>query len=220
MNKTAEPVALPDQASPNIDHYPVVVALVPFVLAWIAVIVAAVGHFVTGWSRNVGCVMFGIAGTVLIFDGPVCLWVFIDWIRFGQPPPLHLSPLIPCREEREIRRRLRNRPKLDDDQFYQAYFAAREIPREVPLRLRQIMEEVTGYDMGGVHPEDNLVWIDLEVDFADVFYHVERDLAVVIRPDQLTTIEDCRFGRLVELIAKEYSSQRREVSTWNLCRKP
>ena len=166
-----------------------------------AVIAATAAFFVTGWSRNVGAILFGVSGTVLIFDLPVCVWVLIDWIRTGQPPELHFSPLIPCREEREFHRRLRERPKLNDDEFYETYFAAANVPPEVPIRLRRLVEDATGLDLDGLHPDDNLIWADAELDFADVLYRIEREFGVAI-PLESFTIEDARFGSLVELIAK------------------
>jgi hypothetical protein len=193
MSKAAEPA----------DHRRSI-ALIPFVLAGIAFIAATAAFFVTGWSRNVGAILCGVSGAVLVFDIPVCVWVLIDWIRTGQPPELNLSPLIPSREEREFHRRLRERPKLNDDEFYETYFAAANVPREVPVRLRRLLENEIGLDLGGVHPDDNLTWADSELDFADVLYLVEDEFHVAIRIEGFA-FEDCTLGSLVQLIAQAHA---------------
>ena len=57
----------------------------------------------------------GSFAPILVFDIRVCLLVLIQRLSTGEPPELSLSPRIPCRVERELRRKLCDRPKLTDD---------------------------------------------------------------------------------------------------------
>lgn len=179
----------------------VAAALVPFVIA----VVCAVGvGFVTllgERARLVSAVGVGILGPILFFDMPVCLWVIVEWIRDGEPPEMSLSPLIPSRAEREFRRQLRERPKLNDDEFYRTFFAQRSIPQELPVRLRKTLEDVLGMEFGALRPEDNLVHADAEMDWADVFEAIERRFEIRI-PEELQAGVDGTFNSLLDCVIK------------------
>jgi hypothetical protein len=63
-------------------------------------------------------ILFGLRGTVLVFDLPVCFFILI-----GHPPVLTLALLLPSKEEREFHRALRLRPRLSNDEFFARFYA-------------------------------------------------------------------------------------------------
>ena len=69
-----------------------------------------------------------------------------------------------------MRWKLRHRPKLSDDQFYEAFYAESGIPRELPAQLRSRCESILGVDLGALRPNDSLYQAEPEADLADVFY--------------------------------------------------
>lgn len=99
-------------------------------------------------------------------------------MKTGELHELSLSPLFLTREEREFHRNLRQRPPLNKDAFYETFYAESGIPKHSVTKLRALLEDVSGYDLLGLNPNDNLAYLDGEMDFADVLYRVERDFKV------------------------------------------
>jgi len=54
------------------------------------------------------------------------------------------------------------------------------IPRNIPIRLRKLYEEIIGVDFSALRPEDNHAVIYDELDFADVIYRVGRKFGLNI----------------------------------------
>jgi len=179
------------------DNRRIFIALIPFIIAVPGLIVATVLWF---WPPS-NLIAFGIVGAILIFDLPVCVLVVIQWLAKGEPPGLSLSPLVPCREEREFHRNLRERPKLNDDEFYDTFYANSRIPKRLPVQLRTSLENAFGLDFGALHPTDNLIYADVEVDWADVIFRVKRDFDIVV-PDDMIGRLDGTFDSLLQYIAE------------------
>jgi len=89
----------------------------------------------------------------------------------------------PCDEsasERAYSERLRQRAKLNDDEFYETFYAGTGIGKGIPVRLRTLYEKIIGEDLSALHPEDNQALIYEGLDFADVLHRVEREFNVTI----------------------------------------
>ena len=88
-------------------------ALIPFAIALPGVALASVFWLLSPLEPELNTLAFGIVGTILAFDLPVCLLVLVQWIWTGNPPELSLVPLVPTKEERELRKSLQKRTKLE-----------------------------------------------------------------------------------------------------------
>jgi hypothetical protein len=75
---------------------------------------------------------------------------------------------------------LQERPKRNDDEFFDEFYAATSIPRDIPIRLRKLYEEIIGVEFSALRPEDNHAIIYDELDFADVLYRVGREFSLNI----------------------------------------
>jgi hypothetical protein len=177
------------------------IALIPFLIAVPGVIVAAFFWHWRPLPRWENAIAFGVVGAILVFDLPVCAYVLFYWLRDGHPPDMSLAPLIPSREQRAFHQVLRQRPKLDDHQFYDVFYANSAIPKQLPVRLRKSLETVFGRSFAALHPTDNLLHADEEVDWADVFDQIHRDFGVDIS-SQITEESHCTFDSLLRTITK------------------
>jgi hypothetical protein len=176
-----------------------VIALIPFVIAVPALIVAVI-LWRSSLPATATAPLFGIVGAILGFDVPVCVFVLVKWLRAGEPPELSLAPLLPTRQEREFRRALRERRKLDDEAFYEEFYAHSDVPSHLPAKLRRLLETITGLNLASLWPSDNLVeGADGEIDWADVFYLMEREFKVSI-PRERWREFDGTFRSLLGLI--------------------
>jgi hypothetical protein len=139
--------------------------------------------------------LVGVLGTVLVVDVPICFMILI-----GHPPVMTLSPLIPSAEERAHWKRLRERPLLNDDAFYERFYAGTGIPKEIPFRLRrQYAEELR---MDAVWPEDKAREFDWELDFGDLLGMVEKDFGVRFTEEDIRHL-DGSFDSLVRSVTKK-----------------
>jgi hypothetical protein len=143
--------------------------------AIVAAIAIGVGQ---PFSKDATSLVIGILGALLVVDLPVCAYVLIKWQRAGVPPDLWCELLMTTPEERELHRKFRVRPKLDDEAFYQTFYAESDIPKRSAVKLRALLEDVTGCDLASLHPNDSLANLDGELDFADVLLRIEQDFEV------------------------------------------
>ena len=114
---------------------------------------------------------------------PASAWLVTAWVRHGEPPELNLSPLFPTRDERAFHRTLEARPGLDDDAFFAAFYADTGVPPDLPARLRADLAAALGFDreeLESLHPRDPLGLLDPEVDFADLFWRLERTFGITL----------------------------------------
>ncbi len=84
--------------------------------------------------------------------------------------------------ERAYAEQLRRRARLSDDEFYEKFYSATGIPKDIPARLRKLYQTIMGYDFSALRPEDNFALIYDWLDFADVLYRVEKEFKVTIPP--------------------------------------
>lgn len=164
-------------------------------LAWLSYVHSAAGRNGLFGSGPVQTALFVILVIVLVVDLPVCFLIVIR-----KPPIMTLSPLIPSAEERANWKRLKQRELLDDDAFYERFYAGTDIPKEIPLCLRRLYAEEL--QMDEVWPEDNAVEFDGELDFGDVLDRAERDFGVRFTEEEIRQI-DGSFGSVVKLVAKK-----------------
>jgi hypothetical protein len=175
-------------------------ALIPFVIAVPGIVLAAYFWYWRPFSHEANAAAMGVIGPILVFDLTVCVWVLFHW-RGGKPPDMSLAPLIPSRQQRTFRRTLRERPKLDDDQFYEAFYANSGIAKHLPIQLRKSLQREFGVNFAALHPADNLIYACEEVDLADVRDRIKLDLGVDITSEiteGLTEDRPCTFDFLLQ----------------------
>lgn len=129
----------------------------------------------------------------------------IQWLVTGKPAGLSLTPLIPSREEREFHRNLRDRPKLNDDEFYDTFYAKSRIPKHLAVQLRRSLEKEYGLEFGALHPTDNLFYADVEIDLFDAIVQVSREIGIVVPNDRIKKLDGTTFDSILRCIS-EFSS--------------
>jgi hypothetical protein len=127
---------------------------------------------------------------------PVCVLYLI-----GRPIVMSLAPLVPSAECRAFREALHTRPRLDDQAFIERFYANGDVPRDIPLRLRNIL---CGWDrlLGAVEPADYLPDIDDELDIAGALSDMEKEFEIRFADSELKNC-DGTFGSLVLLIQEK-----------------
>jgi len=85
--------------------------------------------------------------------------------------------------ERAYHEMLRQRPRLDDDAFFEQFYSKTNVPKDIVVRLRLACCESLGIDPAVLRPEDNLAMIWDDIDFCDVLYRVGRKFKMKIPPD-------------------------------------
>jgi len=146
---------------------------------------------------------FGASGVFLVFDVPVCVFVLAKWFLNGEPPDLFAElGIAQPREMRELFRQLKTRPKLDDDAFYETYFAGTSIPKNVPIKLRDALDETYDRDFRGVHPTDKVVFVefDLDSDWDDVYDWLQSVFDMTISDEMRREELNGTFLSLVECV--------------------
>lgn len=185
------------------------IAQIPFIIAIPSLFIAVILWFLNPLPKEYNAIVFGIFGAILVFDIPVCVMVLFQWASAGEPPGLSFSPLIPTYEQREYRRILRDRPKLNDDEFYNTFYAESGIPKQLTVQLRRSLEDCYGLDSAGLHPRDNLIYADDEIDFHDVIIRIKREYEIEI-PDRRMSKAEATYDFLLQCIS-EYSQN---VNRW------
>jgi hypothetical protein len=189
------------------DTRRVTIALVPFVVAGIALTSAVWLWIGRPLSNDLTGVVIGVLGSVLVFDLATCVYVLVKWQRNGIPPDLVSELMMTTSEERAFHGSLRARPKLKDDEFYDAYYAQSGVAKHLVTQLRRVLEHVSGCDLGGLQPGDNLAYVDGELDIADVLDRIERELNIQLDWDELRRSE-VTFDFLVRVVARCVTTNR------------
>jgi hypothetical protein len=185
---------------------PTWIALIPFAIALPGVALASVFWLLSPLEPELNTLAFGIVGTILAFDLPVCLLVLVQWIWTGNPPELSLVPLVPTKEERELRKSLQKRTKLDGDEFYQRFYANTSIPKLLVVKLRALLETQLGLPKNSVQPEDNMITADPELDWQYLIDEINNEFVIVIGYEAINTL-DGTFDNLLKCIAKTCLNQ-------------
>jgi hypothetical protein len=168
--------------------------VIPFFVAGVSGVLLACFWFVRPFG-DFDFWIIGILGTVLICDLPVCLLILI-----GRPPVMTLAPLLPSAEERRLRRAIRERPLLSDDDFYERFYTGSGISPHIPRRLRKIYAAQLGMDR--VWPEDNATYFDGELDLADLLIDVADEFGVHFTEAEVEQMTGS-FDSIVQCLARK-----------------
>ena len=136
---------------------------------------------------------------ILLVDIPLCVLTLI-----GYPVTMTLSPLIPSREEREKWREMRGRLPLSDDEFIEQFYSGTSVPRDIPLRLRQIYAHQLGMDK--VHPKDLATDFDWELDLWELVLEVQDEFGVEFTKEEILKL-DGSFDSIVRAVATKRFEQ-------------
>ncbi|NNJ27114.1 hypothetical protein [Alienimonas chondri] len=186
-------------------------------LGWLAIATAA-GLFVaavvlpTGDGRTGAIVM---CFNTLLFLLPA--WAFAAWERRATGRPAQFFLIEPnARFQREFERILKGRPRMSDAAYHEAFFAGTDLPPDWPARALRSIEIGLGLDnreLNALHPRDELVYIDLEVDWADVLFRLKREFDL---SRSLMSLDgwDRTFDGLLRLLSESNaeSERRNELS--------
>jgi len=74
----------------------------------------------------------------------------------------------------------RRRPRLDDDAFYEQFYAGTGIPKDIPVRVRIIFESIVGLDRRVFRPGDNIFLNHEELDLAELIWRLEREFKMKV----------------------------------------
>src|SRR5262245_29899685 len=70
----------------------------------------------------------------LVVTIPMCVMYLL-----GSPIVMSLSPLVDSPQSRAYQKEFHRRPDLDDEAFFNQYYADTDVPKEIPLRIRQLL---------------------------------------------------------------------------------
>ncbi|MDD2709852.1 MAG: acyl carrier protein [Verrucomicrobiae bacterium] len=102
-------------------------------------------------------------------NAPAILWAFAAALGAGLPIAVAIihfgrrykwfpdAHFIGKREfERRLEEAFQGRNALDDESFFTRYFAKRQIPKDIPVRIRRIFQEHLKADFSRISAEDDL----------------------------------------------------------------
>ena len=93
---------------------------------------------------------------------------------------------------------------LSDDEFIERYYSERSIPRDIPLRLRQIYAHQLGMDK--VHPKDLATDFDWELDLWELVLEVQDEFGVEFTKEEILKL-DGSFDSIVRAVATKRVEQ-------------
>lgn len=105
--------------------------------------------------------------------------------------------------ERRFAELLASREPLDDEQFFEQFFADSGISHDLVAGARSELQEILGYNLDAIHPADNIAVIFDGLDFTDVFYRMERRFKVLIPLEAFPKQVDGTFDTMVRFIHSE-----------------
>ena len=86
---------------------------------------------------------------------------------------------MPSKAERELRRELRERAKIDGDEFYEKYYSESTIPKRLVVGLRHLLESQLGLPANSIEPNDNMAIADPELDWRDLLDEVTDEFGIL-----------------------------------------
>jgi acyl carrier protein len=95
---------------------------------------------------------------------------------------------------------LKKQPELDDQAFYEAYYAGGGIPEDIPIRIRKVYAEQLGACWKGVRPGDNVGDAIPDLDLAELLYDIEDEFGIKFPDDDVKKM-DGTFDAIVRYIA-------------------
>jgi len=96
----------------------------------------------------------------------------------------------------------RQRPRLDDDAFYEQFYAGTGIPKDIPVRLRIVFENMVGVDRRIIRPEDNFFLIEPELDSVELIWGLEREFKMKVDTETAFKEMDGSFDSAVRYLAR------------------
>jgi hypothetical protein len=108
-------------------------------------------------------------------------------------------------KEHAFERELKNRPQLDDDAFYEKFYAGTATPKEIPIRLRQLYAEQLGQPWANVLPQDNPARVYGDLDPADLLAEVAKEFAVPFSAEEMQRL-DGSFDSVVKFLNEKVGS--------------
>ncbi len=117
--------------------------------------------------------------------------------------PLFESFALPS--ERAFDEEAASRPVLDDEAFYQSYYAASGIAKEIPVRLRRLLAYQLGRRWEKVQPTDQPPEVCPDLDFAEIVFEVDEEFGINTAGEEINAL-DGSFDSLVRHIARKKSS--------------
>lgn len=90
---------------------------------------------------------------------------------------------------------------LDDEAFYNSYYAATSVPKDIPIRLRMIFVEKIGSKRKLVTPAYDPIDECEDLDFADILEEVEAEFGISIPERDRDKLEGS-FDSFVQYIAR------------------
>lgn len=128
--------------------------------------------------------LFLLALMVGVVTVPVTLFMVHEWRE----------------RKRNLQKVFGNRDTLDEQSFYERYFRSREVPADVVVKIRRILEDEIGEDMSRLSDKDdftgNLAFLFPEYDGLDsveIIMRIEEEFEIKISDDEaaeMRTVED------------------------------
>ena len=111
--------------------------------------------------------------------------------------------------EREFERELARRPLLNDNEFYEAYYAKLEIPKQIPIRLRHIFAEQLGEPWARLRPAEKPADVYLDLPFEELVSEACEKFRTQLTADDMSGLEGS-FDSLVRLLATKLHASARQ----------
>ena len=122
-----------------------------------------------------------------------------------------LVPLVDSSACAAYRKELRSRTALQDEAFYQHFYASRNITKDMPIRLRKLL--ATWIDeLLWVHPEDEFARVNDELDLWEVLDRISKEFKVPFDSSDWKGHDSFSFDWLVQWIQKEARSHNTPLS--------
>jgi hypothetical protein len=118
-------------------------------------------------------ILGGLLGPLLAFSLPVAFLYLI-----GKPPVMTLDPDCTSAETRAMTKDVRRRAPLSDDEFYSQFYEASAIQKDTIARIRLRLRKNIDRIAERLVPTDYLPLIWEWLDFADLFYVLDREFGV------------------------------------------
>jgi hypothetical protein len=155
------------------------------------------------WERRLGFPEFlthgvSLLGVWLVFTLPIAVLYVI-----GHPPTISLAPLVSSPETKANWERIISRPLLDDDAYFQQYYASSGIRPDIPIRLRAVCARELGDELRRIAPTDSLI-IDDELDLLEFMYEVQDEFRFTASLAEMKDLDDS-FDSIVRFVNRKIS---------------
>lgn len=103
------------------------------------------------------------------------------------------------------------RPELDDDAFYEKFYAGSGIPKEILVRLRRLYVKELGREWRRLVPQDNPANMYDDLDLADLFELVGEHFGVPFPLEDMERL-DGSFDAVVRYVAERVQGTRADAA--------